>query len=81
MLTEWPQLAATDPAELATVVAKRNVVDGRHALERPRWQAAGWRYRSLGSAGRHDQPSARHLAVSQRSMQASSSSVSTGLVT
>jgi hypothetical protein len=31
--------------------------------------------------GHRDQPSARHPAVSQRSMQASSSSVSTGLVT
>jgi UDPglucose 6-dehydrogenase len=81
VLTEWRQFAVADPAELAAVMAKRNVVDGRHALERAQWQEAGWRYRTLGSRGREDQPSVRHLAVSQRSMQASSSSVSTGLVT
>ena len=81
VLTEWPQFTAADPAEFGAVVAKCNVLDGRHALERTRWQSAGWRYRALGRTGHHEQPPARHLAVSQRSMQASSSSVSTGLVT
>jgi UDPglucose 6-dehydrogenase len=73
VLTEWPQFAAVDPDELAAVAAKRNVADGRLALDQDRWQAAGWRYRALGQH--------RHRFASQRSMQASSSSVSTGLVT
>ncbi|MBV9094464.1 MAG: UDP-glucose/GDP-mannose dehydrogenase family protein [Streptosporangiaceae bacterium] len=77
VLTEWPQFAAADPCQLAAVVARRNVADGRHALDPARWQAAGWRYRALGQ-GRPLHP---QRPASQRSMQASSSSVSTGLVT
>ena len=77
VLTEWPQFAAADPAELGAVVARRAVADGWRALDQARWQAAGWHYRALGI------PSGLpgHRCVSQRSMQASSSSVSTGLVT
>jgi UDPglucose 6-dehydrogenase len=83
VLTEWPEFADADPEELAAVVAKRNVADGRNALDRARWQAAGWRYRA---PGRPEAPAAiplrpRYPRASQRSMQASSSSVSTGLVT
>jgi UDPglucose 6-dehydrogenase len=29
-------------------VAQRNIADGRSALDRDRWLAAGWRYRALG---------------------------------
>jgi UDPglucose 6-dehydrogenase len=76
VLTEWPEFAAADPEELAAVVAERNVADGRHALDAARWQAAGWRYRAPG----RPEPKA-YSCTSQRSMQASSSSVSTGLVT
>jgi UDPglucose 6-dehydrogenase len=79
VLTEWPQFAALDPEELAAVVAQCNVADGRNALDRARWQAAGWRYRALGRLG--ETAPAGHTWASQRSMQASSSSVSTGLVT
>jgi hypothetical protein len=87
VLTEWPEFTDLDPAELAAVVAGRNVADGRQALDRERWQAAGWRYRALGQPpGRpHLVPACpdprHHPRASQRSMQASSSSVSTGLVT
>jgi UDPglucose 6-dehydrogenase len=48
LLTEWPELLHADPELLATVVAQRSVVDGRHALDPVRWRAAGWRYRALG---------------------------------
>jgi UDPglucose 6-dehydrogenase len=93
VLTDWPQFADADPAELGRLVAGRNVADGRHALDPARWRAAGWRYRALGGP-RHDpgdgdgetaaavpDHTKGHEPMSQRSMQASSSSVSTGLVT
>ena len=48
LLTEWPQFADTDPVALAEVVSRKQVVDGRLALDRGRWQAAGWAYRGLG---------------------------------
>ena len=47
-LTEWPEFRKLDPAELATVVAHRKVLDGRNALDAARWQAAGWTYLALG---------------------------------
>lgn len=47
-LTEWPEFQALDPEEVGRVVAARNIVDGRGALDAERWRAAGWRYRALG---------------------------------
>jgi UDPglucose 6-dehydrogenase len=79
VLTEWPQFAALEPEDLAPVVARRNIADGRYTLDPARWQAAGWHYRAPGRLGT---PAAvGYPWASQRSMQASSSSVSTGLVT
>ena len=37
-----------DPDALGAVVAERNIVDGRNALDPERWRAAGWHYRALG---------------------------------
>jgi UDPglucose 6-dehydrogenase len=48
VLTEWPEFTVADPHALGAVVARRNIADGRHALEPGRWTAAGWRYRALG---------------------------------
>ncbi|MDL4776092.1 MULTISPECIES: UDP-glucose dehydrogenase family protein [Thermomonosporaceae] len=48
LLTEWAEFRTMDPAELAAVVAERNIVDGRNALDPERWRAAGWTYRALG---------------------------------
>jgi UDPglucose 6-dehydrogenase len=48
LLTEWPEFADVDPSALASVVSRRQVVDGRLALDRSRWQGAGWAYRALG---------------------------------
>ena len=37
-----------DPGALSAVVAQRNIVDGRNALDPDRWRNAGWVYRALG---------------------------------
>jgi UDPglucose 6-dehydrogenase len=48
VLTEWAEYRALDPVELATIVRRRHVLDGRNALDPARWKAAGWTYRALG---------------------------------
>ncbi len=47
-LTEWQQYRDLDPAALKTVVAQPTIIDGRNALDRDTWRAAGWTYRALG---------------------------------
>ena len=48
LLTEWAEFGAADPELLGSVVAKRNIVDGRNTLDPARWRAASWHYRALG---------------------------------
>ena len=48
LLTEWREFREIDPADVAAVVAQRAVIDGRNALDRARWEEAGWAYRGLG---------------------------------
>jgi UDPglucose 6-dehydrogenase len=48
LLTEWQEFRDADPAELGKAVARRNIVDGRNALNADRWRKAGWHYRALG---------------------------------
>ncbi len=48
MLTEWKQFRELDPVAFGRVVARRAVLDGRQALDRDAWEAAGWTYRALG---------------------------------
>jgi UDPglucose 6-dehydrogenase len=50
LLTEWPEFVGADPEVLGKAVARRNIADGRSALDAERWRAAGWRYRALGRA-------------------------------
>jgi UDPglucose 6-dehydrogenase len=47
-LTEWADYRAIDPAMLATVVARRNMIDARCTLDEERWRSAGWSFRALG---------------------------------
>jgi UDPglucose 6-dehydrogenase len=47
-LTEWADYRGIDPAMLATVVAQRNMIDARCALDEMAWRAAGWSFRVLG---------------------------------
>ena len=48
LLTEWAEFRDADPEVLGKAVAKRNIVDGRNALDADRWRAASWHYRGLG---------------------------------
>ncbi|WP_425547518.1 UDP-glucose dehydrogenase family protein [Actinomadura vinacea] len=48
LLTEWEEFREMDPLALAEVVAEKNIVDGRNALDPEEWRAAGWNYRALG---------------------------------
>jgi UDPglucose 6-dehydrogenase len=48
LLTEWSQFRTIDPEALGSVVRRRRIVDGRHALSAEAWRDAGWQYRALG---------------------------------
>ena len=48
VLTEWRQYRGLDPVAFGRVVASKRVLDGRNALDREAWTAAGWTYRALG---------------------------------
>jgi UDPglucose 6-dehydrogenase len=48
LLTEWQEFTELDPDAVGSVVAKRCMVDARHALDPARWRAAGWIYRAPG---------------------------------
>jgi UDPglucose 6-dehydrogenase len=47
-LTEWADYRAIDPAMLAAVVARRNMIDARCTLNEGSWRSAGWSFRALG---------------------------------
>jgi len=47
VLTEWKQYRELAPADLEAA-AGRIILDGRNCLDRDRWIAGGWHYRSLG---------------------------------
>jgi UDPglucose 6-dehydrogenase len=48
VLTEWREYRELDPVAFGRVVARKRVLDGRQALDRSAWTAAGWSYRALG---------------------------------
>jgi UDPglucose 6-dehydrogenase len=48
VLTEWKQYRELDPVAFGRVVKQKRVLDGRNALDREAWTAAGWHYRALG---------------------------------
>ena len=49
-LTEWKIYRELDPAKMAKLVANPIMIDGRNALDREAWIAAGWKFRALGRA-------------------------------
>ncbi|GAA1860847.1 UDP-glucose/GDP-mannose dehydrogenase family protein [Pseudonocardia ailaonensis] len=48
LLTEWRQFRELDPVAFGKIVRQKRVLDGRNALDRDVWEAAGWSYRALG---------------------------------
>jgi UDPglucose 6-dehydrogenase len=48
VLTEWKQYRELDPVAFGKLVKQKRVLDGRNALDREAWTAAGWTYRALG---------------------------------
>jgi UDPglucose 6-dehydrogenase len=53
LLTEWREFVKADPETVGKVVTRRNIADGRGALDGDRWRGAGWRYRALGRPDTH----------------------------
>jgi UDPglucose 6-dehydrogenase len=49
-LTECKIYRELDPAKMAKLVANPIIIDGRNALDREAWIAAGWKFRALGRA-------------------------------
>jgi len=49
-LTEWQVYRELDPEKMAKLVANPIIIDGRNALDREAWIAAGWKFRALGRA-------------------------------
>ncbi len=47
-LTEWRDYREIDPIAIKSRVKAANIIDGRNALDRDRWIAAGWKFRALG---------------------------------
>ena len=47
-LTEWREYRELDPAVIGQLVKGKFLLDGRNALDRNLWRAAGWRVRTLG---------------------------------
>ena len=49
LATEWDQYTSCDPSWAAALVDRRNVVDGRNALDPEAWRSAGFAYAAVGS--------------------------------
>lgn len=47
-LTEWKEYRELDPSVIGQLVKGKFLLDGRNALDRELWRAAGWRVHSLG---------------------------------
>jgi UDPglucose 6-dehydrogenase len=47
-LTEWKEYRELDPSVIGQLVKSKFLIDGRNALDRNVWRAAGWRVHALG---------------------------------
>ena len=47
-LTEWKIYREIDPSVIKSKVRQAIIIDGRNALDREKWLAAGWKFRALG---------------------------------
>jgi UDPglucose 6-dehydrogenase len=50
VLTEWNQFATLQPDELAGLVRRRTIIDGRNCLDPVLWRQSGWEYFGVGRA-------------------------------
>ncbi|WP_326502475.1 UDP-glucose/GDP-mannose dehydrogenase family protein [Rothia nasimurium] len=48
LLTEWQDFVELAPARVASLVERPRIIDGRNALDKDAWLAAGWDYAGLG---------------------------------
>lgn len=58
VLTEWMQYISLTPSELAIVVRRKTIIDGRNCLNPAAWRNNGWLYCGIGRG----ESSARHTA-------------------
>lgn len=70
ILTEWPEIAALDPARLAVVMRGTRILDYRNLLNPDAAQQAGFDYYGIGrgnahAGARHRKPSAPLLAAAE----------------
>jgi len=49
-LTEWKIYREIDPVHAKSLAKNSVIIDGRNALDREKWLAAGWKFRALGRA-------------------------------
>lgn len=49
-LTEWKVYREIDPSQIKSLVKQAKILDGRNALDRDKWRAAGWQFHALGRA-------------------------------
>ena len=47
-LTEWKQYRELDPVAIKALTKGAMIIDGRNALDRELWRAAGWKFQALG---------------------------------
>ena len=47
-LTEWKQYRELDPVAIKALTKAAMIIDGRNALDRELWRAAGWKFHALG---------------------------------
>jgi len=52
-LTEWKIYREIDPSKVKALVKNATMIDGRNALDRDKWIAAGWKFRALGRADKN----------------------------
>jgi UDPglucose 6-dehydrogenase len=58
LVTEWPEFATLDLADIATRMNSPVLVDGRNLFSPEKAKAAGFQYTGIGRASRRTQPSA-----------------------
>lgn len=49
LATDWREYSSLDPIELGKKVRTKQIIDGRHALNKGHWVQAGWKFYALGS--------------------------------